>query len=969
MEALGLGMQRTCASMGREQCERLLRFVLLVVWLVAAPMVRAELVISEFVAVNVDGLADEDGSAEDWIEIHNAGKETVDLRGWTLTDDRRNKGKWEFPSQTLGAGEFIVVFASGKDRRVPGKPLHTNFKLEGAGEYLALARTNRSVTAVEFAPVYPAQRLDVSYGFVAGNWCYFESPTPGAPNTGKSLKGVAPEPKFSVQRGLYEQPLTLRLESDALGATIRYTVNGSEPTEAGVPYAGEIQITNNTVVRAVAFAEGYLPSRTITHSYLFLGQLLGQHSRPAGFPATWGNSRWFHDGRVPADYEMDLDPLRQNPNDPKSPVDAAKLRRFEEGMRELPVLSLVLKTEDMFGTGGLYPESREMPSKPSNEKACSVEMILPDGEAAFAVSCGIDLHGNASRNPGKNPKHGFKLAFKERFGETSLRYRLFPDSPADEFDDLILRPDFGVSWRHWSDSRDNPNGSYQRTRAARIRDPWFKDTLRDMGGIASYNRFCHLFINGLYWGIYDFTEQPTDSFARNYFGGRKEDFDIFDQGTLRAGTEKTFQLMQQLSNLGTGGNYELITRLLNVPEFVDYTLLHLFGGHQDWGYNKNWYAVRRRSTPTAKFRFIPWDGENVLMEVDVDRTRFGDSPVGLHEKLMRSAEYRLAFADRVFKHMIAPGGALGSEQNIALWRKWRDLLDKPIVAESVRWGDYRRDVHPFSDGEFVLYTRESHWLPEMDRIENVYFTKRNEVVLRQLRAAGLYPAVDPPAFNQDGGRIVAPFQVAMTARKGKIYYTTNGTDPRQSGTSAPAADAKLYSRPIQLLDDTYIRARVVDGGTWSAINEATFTTRPLGVPLRITQIMYNPPADAPEYIQLMNLGPAPLDVSQFRVQGIDFIFSDAILQPGEKVYLTSTEKLPSMNPVLAVFGGSLNNGGERLTILDRRGRAVVSVEYDDENGWAKEADGSGSYLEMIDPFGNADDVKNWRASSGSASKQ
>lgn len=358
------------------------------------------------------------------------------------------------------------------------------------------------------------------------------------------------------------------------------------------------------------------------------------------------------------------------------------------------------------------------------------------------------------------------------------------------------------------------------------------------------------------------------------------------------------------------------------------------------------------------------------MEVDVDRTRFGDSPAGLHERLMRSAEYRLAFADRVFKHLVAPDGALSSENNIARWRKWRDLLDKPIVAESVRWGDYRRDVHPFSDGAFALYTRESHWLPEMDRIEKVYFPRRNEILLRQLRAAGLYPAIDPPAFNQPGAQTAPPFQITMTARKGMIYYTTNGPDPRQSGTSAPAPDANLYSTPIQLAADTYVRARVLDGRIWSAINDATFTTKPLEVPLRITQIMYNPPNDAPEYLQLMNPGPAPLDVSQFRFAGIEFIFSDAILQPGEKVYLTSTEtKSDSISPVSGIFRGSLNNSGERLTILNRRGQVVTSVEYDDENGWPKAADGSGAYLEMIDPFGNPNDAKNWRATSGSASNQ
>ena len=937
---------------------------------VAAPTLAADLIISEFVAANSHGLADEDGSPEDWIEIHNRGREPVDLLGWALTDDRRNKSKWQFPSQKLGAGEFIVVFASGKDRRAEAGPLHTNFKLERAGEYLALVRPHNSDPAEEFAPAFPPQRLNVSYGFTAGKWCYFERPTPGATNSGPFLKGMAPEPKFSVQRGFYDQPVTLRLEVDFTSATIRYTLNGSEPTvDTGKPYTGEIQITNNTVVRAAVFSEGHLPSRTITHSYIFLAQVLGQHNRPAGFPATWGNSRWFRDGRVPADYEMDLDPLRQNPNDPKSPLDPEKLRRYAEGMRELPVVSLVLKTEDMFGAGGLHPEARETPTKASNEKPCSVEMLLPNGEVAFAVNCGIDLHGNASRNPAKNPKHGFKLAFKERFGETSLRYRLFPDSPADQFDDLILRPDFGVSWRHWSDSQDNPNGSYQRSRAARFRDPWFKETLRDMGGIASYNRFCHLFINGLYWGTYDFTEQPTDSFAQNYFGGAKEDFDIFDQGTLRSGTEKAFLLLLQLCNLEKDGNFELVSRLLDIPEFIDYTLLHFFGCHQDWQQRKNWYAVRQRN-PAGKFRFVPWDGENILLDVDQDRTRFGDTPAGIHEKLVRSADYRLAFADRVFKHLVAPGGALSSERNIARWKKWRELLDKPIVAESVRWGDYRRDVHPFSDGAFTLYTRESHWLPEMDRIENEYFPKRSEIMLKHLRAAGLYPTIDPPVFNPSSGQIVPSLLLTMSARKGKIYYTTNGSDPRQSGTSAPAPDAKVYSAPIQLAIDTHFRARVLDGRTWSALNEATFTTRPPGSALRITQIMYNPPDNGPEYVQLMNLGPSPVDVSQFRFGGVDFIFPDAILQPGEKVYIASAgTKSHSIARVLGLFDGNLNNAGERLTIMNRRGEVVTSVEYDDENGWPKEADGGGSCLEVVDPFGNPNDAKNWRASSGSASKQ
>src|SRR4029434_10320364 len=134
--------------------------------------------------------------------------------------------------------------------------------------------------------------------------------------------------------------------------------------------------------------------------------------------------------------------------------------------------------------------------------------------------------GNASRDPLKNPKHGFQLKFKGDFGESSLDYPLFPNSPIKNYDDIILRPDFNSSWRHWSDSAGNGNGSFQRTRATRIRDAWSKETFRTMGGLASHHRLVHLFINGLYWGTYDLAEQPVEGFAQEQMGGDKVDYSI-----------------------------------------------------------------------------------------------------------------------------------------------------------------------------------------------------------------------------------------------------------------------------------------------------------------------------------------------------------------------------------------------------------------------------------------------------------
>lgn len=144
---------------------------LIAVWLVlgsSTVLPGQELVrISEFLAINDRGLDDEDRDESDWIEIHNAESSEVSLEGWFLTDSGKSPPKWEFPAVTLGAGEYLVVFASGKDRRDPAGELHTNFKLSGDGEYLALVRPDGVTATSEFSPAYPIQSPDISYGLGA----------------------------------------------------------------------------------------------------------------------------------------------------------------------------------------------------------------------------------------------------------------------------------------------------------------------------------------------------------------------------------------------------------------------------------------------------------------------------------------------------------------------------------------------------------------------------------------------------------------------------------------------------------------------------------------------------------------------------------------------------------------------------------------------------------------------------------
>ena len=133
----------------------------------ARVVLAADLVISEFQASNDTTLFDEDGDSSDWIEIHNRSLEDVNLDGWHLTDDDTNLSKWQFPDTTIAPDEYLIVFASGKDR-TDGDELHTSFKLSSGGEYLGLIDTDGIGIVSEFTPEFPDQVTDQSFGLAVG---------------------------------------------------------------------------------------------------------------------------------------------------------------------------------------------------------------------------------------------------------------------------------------------------------------------------------------------------------------------------------------------------------------------------------------------------------------------------------------------------------------------------------------------------------------------------------------------------------------------------------------------------------------------------------------------------------------------------------------------------------------------------------------------------------------------------------
>lgn len=768
-------------------------------------MDNTQVLINEFVASNRQSFLDGDGKASDWIEMFNPDTEPVCLEGWYLTDDPDNLKRWPFPPQAiLNAGQYLVVFASDQpiDNYVDAKGyLHTNFALERNGDYLALVSPNGRIIH-EYRPQYPVQETDISYGMWHGMPRYFALPTPEAANQ-QEFQSFADNTSHSYKRGFCNQPFNLQIVCDTPDAVIHYTLDGSEPGEqAGLLYDpnSPILISTTTTVRSVAFKPGYHPSRVATHTYIFVEDVAGQPSNPTGWPADWGYSS-DAGAIVPADYEMD------------SRVVNNTLSGYsvQQALLDIPTVSISMKPDDFISdTSGIYANPLDR-----WERKCSVEYILPDGAEGFQEDCKIEVHGNASRRPARMQKHSLRLTFTSLYGSSKLKYPLFSESNVEEFNQLVLRAGFTDSWGlvSWAPTRYRPNDSMY------IRDVWMKQSLADMGQPSSTGSFVHLYVNGLYFGLYNLAERLAPDFFANHLGGNADDWQINEDFATPPAQWNTMMSIDP----STAAGYAQMQNCLDVENFADYILLHLYADAEDWPQH-NGYAAANPVSGDGKFRFFVWDQEIVLDYHGRAAERIDNSSgVGsLFQKMRTSDEFRLLFADRVYRHCFNDG-ALSVSASQVRFSNLANKIDKAIVAESARWGDTRMNTpygntieQPSPPDDFnhlnypvaphdpdFYFTREDSWLIERDNVINHYIpdihnTSNGYALINLLRANDLYPAIDPPLFlikggARNGGCITSADTVTMDNPNGvgTIYYTVDGNDPRVPGTSLPGSNIVL----------------------------------------------------------------------------------------------------------------------------------------------------------------------------------
>jgi CotH kinase protein/Bacterial Ig-like domain/Lamin Tail Domain/Chitobiase/beta-hexosaminidase C-terminal domain/Fn3 associated len=933
--------------------------------LVSAPIASAApsspVFISELVA---DNSASTVHPASDWIEIFNNGAAAQDLGGWKLKDGGTTPtATWTFPSPTvLAAGGRLVVWADTTLPAIAGE-LHTTFGLAKGGEYLGLIRPDGTVAHEFPLPGFPGLLPNVSFGINdAGDERLFSTPTPGAPNGAGDLVPAA-SVVASPARGFFTALTPVTLTTATPDAVIRYTTDGSVPTAASATYTGPINVSTTTTLRSTAIKAGLANAVASTNTYIFVASVLNQGTGITGFPN--GKLREFGvpGQTVPEDTAMDQAIITQY-----TPAVVSS------ALTSIPTMSLTAPVDSVFGATGLY----ENPvTSPDLEKPMSVELLYPNAPANNQqIDAGVEAHSH------DRLKRSLRVNFRAAYGSNTFTSSLMKNAPLNgasattKFRTLILRAGNNRAWTRGF----NPDAT------TFTEDQLYRDTQIAVEGTGVHGTFVHLYINGVYWGLYNVAERPDENFTSAYFGGDSANWYYKkESGAQKGDAARHTKLIGDLMtrDLSVAANYTELKDYLDVKAFADYMLVNWWFGKTDWPDN-NWYVGNRNAVgadAATPARYWAWDGEWALDRKQPKPEYAGSQGAWVHPDFLPGAvplhdlsqlwkavwanpDFRTLFYSRVATNT-APGGPLTDAKILASFDTLNASVQSAVVAESARWGDALKSFFG------VTRTRDGDWQNEVNVIRTL-INGNTAKLITALRAADYYPAFTAPSLDPAPGPATAPVTIANPNPSGMILYTLDGTDP----ITNPAA--LTYSAPIAITRSTTIKAVVKDGTQFTGVTTGTYTVPSLVT----TEMNYNPASSSPaevaagftngdlfEYVELKNVSTSPVQLADFAfTQGIAASGLSGTVAPGEVVVFVGNPaafafRYGNTARVVGTYTGKLDNGGERIAATYPAGIPAFDFVYDDIAPWPIAADGTGPSLVNINPNGDPSVAANWAAST------
>ncbi|MFY9153281.1 MAG: CotH kinase family protein, partial [Prolixibacteraceae bacterium] len=817
---------------------------------------------------------------------------------------------------------------------------------------------------------------------------------------------------FSQASGFYANPFDLQLDVPDPAYAILYTIDGSNPQTSSTAMNGGTSKTITIdpastagraktpafLVRASLKKADSEPTFPQTRTYIFLREVTKQTNPGYDWPTGIRVNKQVID--------LDMDPdVTNNPLYKSSMLTA---------LTDIPTISVVTDMKNLFDpTTGIYVNA--MQHGEDWERMCSVELINPSGATGFNINAGLRIRGGWSRHD-EFPKHAFRLFFRQEYGAAKLKFPLFENEGVDEFDKIDLRCEQNYAWS----KGDNVS------RYTAVREVFSRDTQRDMEQPYTRSRYYHLYLNGMYWGLYQTQERAEARFAESYFGGKDEDYDVVKVNTEGYNVEATdgtidswkrLYILCQKGFLSNADYYALEGKdqfgnpkkggeiLLNIDNLIDYMQVIFYTGNYDaptstfmnnQGPN-NFYAIEKRDDRSTGFIFFTHDSEHSMMiepenvgtglyenRVTLPNMWVGSlekfHPQWLHSKLANNKEYRQRFADRVYKNFFN-SGVFTPDASHERFKKRADQIAKAVIGESARWGD-------FTTWNGLPKTVED-WNKEINDIYTRFFPVRTDIVLNQLKNANLYPKTFPPVFKRDNVQLTEDvysfsgnYSISVSGSSEIIYYTLDGTDPRMIGGEINSTAKTIGNGGILNLQGTaVIQSRIKNGDEWSAlacikiINPEEDYSH-----LKVTELHYHPTDSIAgtdtisgksfEFIELKNTGNQPINLSGLSfTSSIEYQFgTNEILAPKQFYVIASKPKWfyeRHFRIPSGNFANNFSNSGEQVTISTSGGNPVIDFLYSDTNSWPVQPDGEGNSLSSLvrNPTGNPNDFSYWTSST------
>jgi len=557
---------------------------------------RGPLMISEVMIANASYLVQDDGSTPDWIELYNSGDSGIDLTGYGLSDNPNNPAKWTFPEgASIAAGEHMVILATGNNvRDLQKKNLETSFSLNADGEVLLLFDPDGALLdKLQIG----AGRSGISYGRTEAQFLYYTTPPPGETNAGGML-GIASQPVFVTKPGVYEQGISVELLANA-GETIHYTTDCTTPDASSPVYAGPIQVSENTVIRAVSLKEDHIDSYSVSGTYLFTTDG-ADHALPIATLVTDPDNLWDSKTGIYTGGENFI-------NDPDAPLaDALLSANYYQGRA---------------GAADQADWEREANFAVFDEE---------NRQQAFSQNVAIRIAGGYGR---VNAQKGFNIVARSDYGSNRMEYPFFENREFTAYKSVVLR----------SGAQDQPR--------SKIRDELATGLLEgtDVNFLYQAYKPYVLYLNGEYWGVYFLKEKRSRFFVAQHEGWVDNDnIDLVKSETRAShGTVddwKEFMSYIRSHDLSDPSNYEYVCSQMDVNSFMDYMICEIYVGNSDY-WNIQYYKPEG-----GKWKWIFYDfcyGFYNVNHETVSLRRKSTQPCSdLFNALLKNSEWRDVFLRR-----------------------------------------------------------------------------------------------------------------------------------------------------------------------------------------------------------------------------------------------------------------------------------------------------------------------------------